>query len=486
MAGKKIYAFNVNKVKKQLVRSFRKQKNQGTIADLINYTGLPKVQVEETIPVILKEYNGHLKVNNQGDILYHFPHGMISNEKSFSARIKKFLSKGLSISKKILSFAFKIWIVVMLVGYFILFLALFLAALVASIAASASNRNENRRGSGFGAFWLSSRLIDVFIRVWFYSGMVRQRSKRGNPLHKSVFAYVFGEEDPNEDWEVIEKKLFFFFIQKNKGTITIEEFIQLTGYDRDLAQDRLNRYLLEFEGEPQVTEGGQIIYYFEELLKTTAKLDPPQHRNKVFYNFNNNKKSLNTWITAINGVNLLTSVYFLYYTLHLTSVTGRGFSFVYYFTFTLFRNLINANPANFIFWILGTIPGLFSLLFYLIPLIRNQFNNSKNEQIRRENYRKHVYTELLSSDGTIQDLDLQPIGDVDKPFNWKKEKDKEINRLSLDNEMNIENKGTQNYHYIFPHFKEKQADLKNYRASIKNKNYDFGESIFDSNNEEIG
>jgi len=480
VAGKKIYAFNLDKVKPQVVRAFRKKGNKGTLADVVNYTGLPTNQVEETLPVVLKEYAGHLKVNDQGDVLYHFPQGMINQEKSFKNRFKRGMAKVLKVTKSVTAFLFKIWIMVMLVGYFALFLALFVAALVASVAASASGRDNNRRGGGFGAFYLSTRLIDLFIRVWFYSGMVRQRSKRGTPLHKSVFAYVFGENDPNAQWEILEKKLFFYFIRKHKGTITLEEFILLTGYDQDHAQDRLNRYLLEFEGEPLVTEEGHLIYSFPELLKTTSPLEEPRVKDKRFYQFNNNKKSLNNWITGINAFNIAFSGYFIYNTLNITEITGKGFSFFYAFVYYLFQNASGASPVGALFWGLGVIPLVFSGLFFLIPLLRNRMNQKKNDQIKEENYRKFFYGEYLSSGGKLTDLELKPHRQEDEANQWNKVKQEELNRLSLDYPMEIENKGTPNFTYVFKDLPRQLEDLRNFREQQEGEEYNFGKSVFDS------
>ncbi len=58
---KKVYDFNLNKVKSTLVTTLKRKKNESTVADLIAATGLPKHQVEQSIKHVADEYNGHLK-----------------------------------------------------------------------------------------------------------------------------------------------------------------------------------------------------------------------------------------------------------------------------------------------------------------------------------------------------------------------------------------------------------------------------------------
>jgi hypothetical protein len=68
--------------------------------------------------------------------------------------------------------SFKVWIMVMLVGYFLLFMAIAILALVASVAVSvsgSSNDRNDRRGNGMGGLILATHVFDLIIRIWFYS-----------------------------------------------------------------------------------------------------------------------------------------------------------------------------------------------------------------------------------------------------------------------------------------------------------------------------
>lgn len=89
---KKVYDFNMPRVKNQLVQVLKKKKNESTIADLISASGLPKFQVEQAIKVVSNEYRGHMKVSESGELLYYFPQGMRNQVKGFIPGAKRFFS----------------------------------------------------------------------------------------------------------------------------------------------------------------------------------------------------------------------------------------------------------------------------------------------------------------------------------------------------------------------------------------------------------
>ena len=251
--AKKVYDFKVDKVKSQLVTALKRRKNESTIADLMATTGLPKHQVQAVSKIVLDEYRGQLKATESGELLYYFPHGMHSRTRGFAPTAKRVLKSIIKTTGKVLAFLFKIWIMLMLVGYFVLFLLILIGAIVLSIAASVRS-SQRSRGRGGGAFFLVLRLLEFFIRIFFWVNLTksmdpnRRQRPKGRPLYKSIFAYVFGEGDPTSEWESQEKIMVISYIRANKGIITIDELMVLTGKNHDIAQQIINHYLLKFKG----------------------------------------------------------------------------------------------------------------------------------------------------------------------------------------------------------------------------------------------
>jgi len=283
---KKVYDYEPARVREALVDVFRSRRGEATTADLIALTGLPKVQVEAEVKAVSDEYGARLRVTESGDLLYSFPEGMRSRYRGFLPSLRRGWKAFKKAAAAVATLLFKAWIVVMLVGYFLLFVALALLAVLASMGLSMSGGSKDsrssRRGGGMGGFMLTGRLIDSIIRIWFYSELFsdpndreRSRARRRDkkPLHRAIFSFVFGDGDPDASWDEIEKKAVIAFVQANKGLMTQPEFMAITGLPPGEADERINRYLYEFEGSPEVSDGGVIYYSFPSLMRRGDRSD---------------------------------------------------------------------------------------------------------------------------------------------------------------------------------------------------------------------
>ena len=328
-AQKKVYDYDESMVRDRLVDVFKKRKGEATTADLIALTGLPKAQVEAEVKAVSDEYGARLRVTESGEILYSFPSGMRSRYRGFGPSVSRAWKAFRRVGAKVAALAFKIWIVVMLVGYFVLFIGLAILALLASVAVSASgNSSDSRssrsdRGGGLGGLFIAGRLLDTIFRIWFYSELFmtpEQRAARSSrkrerrPLYKAIYSFIFGDGDPDAGWDSVEKKAFVAFAQANKGVVTMPEFMALTGLGPLRAEERINRFLYEFEGSPEVTEGGTLYYFFPSLLRRKDRSDGTRGSSvpmRRIAPFSSNAKKANALFCVFNGANLLFGSYFL-------------------------------------------------------------------------------------------------------------------------------------------------------------------------------
>ncbi|MCX8013095.1 MAG: hypothetical protein N3A02_02240, partial [Rectinema sp.] len=230
MKETKILDYRKEDVRESLLKVFRRGQKEYAAADLARVTGLPLAQINAEMPALADEYRGRIKVSDRGDLIYSFPEGLRSRYRGFGptlARLAKAIGREAIRAGKAL---FKVWILVTLVGYFFIFIALALVALFGSIALQqgGGRDRDNRRGGGLGGLWLTTRLFDSLVRLWFYSELFKdpetryrqqlQRRER-RPLHKAVFSHVFGDGDPNGDWDQVLKRAFVAYIQTHKGVI---------------------------------------------------------------------------------------------------------------------------------------------------------------------------------------------------------------------------------------------------------------------------
>ena len=436
----KVYDYKQDAVRDSIVAAFRKRKGEATIADIVAFTALPRYQVETELPAVADEYGGRLKVTDSGEILYSFPRGFVSRYRGFRPAFKRFLKAAGKLVTAVSTFLFKVWIMVMLVGYFALFVALAVLALLASVAASSAGgeRSSRSRGKdgGLGGLMFATRIFDIIIRIWFYNEVFKspgqrryetelRARKRENrrPLSKAIFSFVFGEPDPNAGHDEVEKKAFLALARVKKGIVLLEDFMAITGLSPTEAETAINRYLYEFEGIPEVSDNGTVYYRFPGLMKRARSdeaglTDSPLAKVRLF---SANAPKANRIYALINGVNLLFGSYFIYCSLFVGYVQASavtGGTYLYWFVLSLLAQ-IGLNPLLFTALVLGAVPLTFSFLFWLVPGIRAGRLKAENEKIKTANLRRVLYAQAASNPAVLRAPDQAALPVAARPSNTK-------------------------------------------------------------------
>jgi hypothetical protein len=494
----RVYDFNLAKVQQTLVSHLRSRRREATVADLVAGTGLPTYQVEQGLRGVLAEYAGNLKASESGELVYYFPWPMRSTTRGFGPSLRRGFRAFRTGAATVLSFLFKIWIVAMLVGYFVVFLAVAVAAIVAAMAASmAGNKNRRGRSSGSGqGILLVTRLFDLVLRMWFWSNLAGggRRGGRtregGKPFYRSVFSFVFGDPDPNRDHDGAVTRYMLSYLRAHRGVITLEEVMAATGRDAEGAQDLLHRWLVEFEGDPRATDDGTVVYAFPGLLRTTAD---EQHRfdgaassvapARTVVPFSDNKPRTNGWIVFLNLFNLLFGGYFLFVGLAPAAAAsvGPNFSFVFRVVQSMLAYLgVAGNSAGPLSWALGVVPLAFSTLFYLVPLARRGRLARTNEEIRTEGLARRVYARVLSDPSRVDPRDVRPLGAGADPARFESLRKRIFDRFAGAKGADPEALPDGGFVYRFADLEREKADLERYRASVDLSKLETGATVFDS------
>ena len=475
-----------------VIQALGRKRGGATAADISAATALPLSTVRELLPKAADEYQGRLRVTESSEIIYSFPQGFTSRYRGFWAGLKRFpeqLGAGLA---RLGSVLFKVWIMVMLIGYFVLFMALALLSVFISVAGSSRN-SSNRRGGGAH---FSFGLLDLFIRLWFYSELTRparygnhenRKAKRGpsRPLHRAIFAFVFGDADPNQDWTAHEKKAVIAYIQARRGVISLPELMALTGKDRAGAEDAIMACCSEFGGMPEATEEGTIVYRFDELLlrsgtQNFAALSPPVKRLKPF---SENPKSMNAWFGVINTVNLLFGSYFLYHSLNTgiieTTEQLQSASFLYGFVYTAFHN-IAGNPLSVTGIGLGIVPLVFSLLFWLIPALRGLREKKENENTKLGNLKRLGFSMIWSNPLKVESGSITSQAVECRPRNMDAAREQIIKDMGAYAVPDVEINAAGGTVYSFTELEREKKALEKYREGIDIERAGIGKTVFDS------
>jgi len=472
----------------KIVTALKRRRKGAVAADICAATALPLSTVNELLPKAADEYSGHLRVTDSGEILYYFPNGFTSRYRGLSATLKKAAKKIFSVFKTASALIFKIWIVVMLVGYFFLFIALALATVFLSFAGKSG-------GKGKGGGTVSISFFRLIWRIWFYSELTRSRNSYGRvraskngetrPLHKAVFSFVFGEEDPNKNWEDQEYKAIISYIQANRGVISLAEYMAFTGKKSTEAETDIISFCSKFEGSPEATGEGTIVYRFDKLLLSSdtekiGELIPPIERLK---SFSDNKKSMNIWFGVINAVNIIFSSYFLYHSINTGLILNMGqfnlASKLYAYTHMIFSQFL-IEPHNIIKIVLGLIPLVFSLLFWIIPTIRYFIEKKENNEIKLKNFKRFSFSKIFSSPNNIDPNKFNPIATECRPDDLSSAADRVIKDMGAISNPQIEIKEGKTI-YTFNELEREKEALEKYRLSVDVSRQKLGETVFDTN-----
>ncbi len=494
----KIYDFPMNKVENQLVGWLKRSRGSSTVADMIAGTGLPKYQVEQAARKVLDEYAGQLKVTESGELLYAFPTGMRSTLRGPGPALRRFLRSFGRAALRVLTMLFKIWIVAMLVGYFVAFVLIILAAILASFAASMASRDRggggrDRGGAGFGGMYLVIRLLDLILRMWFWTnflgsfgGQPRRKRPEGRAFYKSVFGFVFGDGDPNAGWDEEERKYVVSYIVSHKGILTVEELMTLTGRTYDEANRLINRFLLEYEGEPGVTEDGTVTYSFPALMRTArqeagqpvALLNPASKRPVAF---SANKPRTNGWIIFFNTFNLAFGSYFMLVSLTQGAAALAPATPTLYSYIAQFLQAAGIPAVTFLGIVLGLVPVAFSAFFVLVPLFRALRLRRRNAKIREEMLLRKVLARILANPSYVDPAEVPTLGfgldSRDLPAMTRRM----VERLAAAFKAEPIPKGKEGeFAYRFTDLERQLGDLEKFRSSIDLRRYDLGKTIFDT------
>ena len=266
-----------------------KNKNNQIIAsDLATSAGISLSQARKDLTTLASLTRGDIAVSSDGELIYTFPSNINSVLSSNSAKYRAVTTWKEKVFPP-LFYATK-------VGFGVALLAS-LVAIYSTIffvmTSSSSNRDDrdDRRGGGgmggmrWGGFFGPSPLDFFYYRPYYsryyYSpayGNTRQDPDEMGFL-ESVFSYVFGDGDPNGDVEERRVSLVAEMIRQNGGAVTAE---QLAPFCDDAPMPRLDEerayvdesfvlpIVSQLDGEPQVTEEGDIVYTFPELMTSAA------------------------------------------------------------------------------------------------------------------------------------------------------------------------------------------------------------------------
>jgi hypothetical protein len=455
-SGEKLAKYDVED---RILESLKERGGVATAGDVAADTGLSYDRVEEGLRDMLGRYKSHLDVDDHGNLRYRF-------DPSFPKRGDQpgrwWYEFKAAIWKAFVAF-FKVWTMLMLVGYTVTFVLILISLSVAALTAG----DEDSGGGDLMVlpFYLLARMlefifyIDLFRRGSFGRRARRFRERRkadkpSEPFYQKIFHYLFGPEAEQERDPLETERAFAQFVRNRGGFVTAAEWAARSGQNLEEADNALTAGIVRFQGDVDVSDDGALVYRFgrlqvtaEEGAGTVDEPEPIWRREVSVPPLTGNPTSTNIWISVLNGFNLVMS------------------------SFVLF-GMSSAAPG---IWIgLGWVPFTFSALFFLIPLYRKVRQYFYKKRARRENERRRALSVVFRS---AKDGEAENVSEAGLP-------DRHADELVDDfhGEVDVETSGETIYR--FPEIARQYGAARDARALRGEDPTVFGSTIFSSDEEE--
>ncbi|MGC9984962.1 MAG: hypothetical protein ABSF35_15195 [Polyangia bacterium] len=438
--------YSEREARRILLEALKGQGGQLTKADVVAKSGLPVPVAEEALAGLLKEFRSHLAATESGELIYQF-------DPSFTRRdavsLREKLAKAGDALWRGFTFLFKISIVTTLVVYFVAFVVMLIAVLFA-------RRSSDDRDSGgdmdftWPLFWMWG---------WGPSGDVgpyRRPRRRlpDKPLYKKVFEFVFGPPKPPVDPLADEKEILAHIRQKN-GRIAAVDLVMLMGWDFARAEEEATRLLVNYGGEPEVTDDGVVVYAFKDIRKTAEEIPGPDlvvhrawERLESRPPLTGNRTGTNVAISLFNGFNLLAPLWIV----------------------PAFEAGLSA-PIPGQEFLLHDYPLVFSSLLFAVPLGRWLVERAREPGRRKRNARRRLLQPVLAKRGqaaSVEELAPEPAA--------AEALSKSL--VALGGDVVTDDSGQ--IRYAFPRIAEELAGIEKVRAQASGRERDPGAIIFSS------
>jgi len=359
-----------------------------TVGDVAAKAGLDVNFAQRELLTLASEAGGNLQVAESGDIAYLFPNNFrdILRNKFLRLQLQEWWQKIWRVLFYLIRISFGIVLVASILLIFV--------AITMLLSSSDSNNGGGGEGGGGGGgrgggffffpyFW--NDLLWIF--YWNHDEPYYQQRSRltGQKPQMSfleaVFSFIFGDGNPNHNLEERKWSDIAAAIRNNRGAVVAEQIAPYLdnlgqGYGREYEEYMLPA-LARFDGRPEVSPQGQIVYHFPQLQTTATERNSEPvaaYLREMLWRFSNASSGQIMLAAGLGALNLVGAL-----------VLGNLLS----------NSAIASGFIGFVSAIYPTIL-IYGVGFLAIPLIRYFWIQWKNSRIEARNQERQQRAMLLN------------------------------------------------------------------------------------------
>jgi hypothetical protein len=297
-----------------------------TCGDVATHAGIDLEQARSGLLDLANQTGGHLQVTTTGELIYAVPKDFrqILLRKSVELRFKDWLSKIWTALFYLVKISFGILLIASISVVYLTILGLTLAALFGSDGGDCGDCGDCGGGNGSCVLDIcnwgnSSSSTPVILNTGeYYQSQrtpIREKTTRKSlNFLEAVFSVLFGDGDPNADLERRRWSYIGNMIHRNQGVAIAEQIAPFLDDLGERSDREYENYMLpvlsKFNGIPEVSPTGQLVYHFPDL-QTTLKDDPseftrtPQCLRERKWKFTQATSTQRNWAIVLFGANLV-------------------------------------------------------------------------------------------------------------------------------------------------------------------------------------
>jgi hypothetical protein len=382
-----------------LMRAVEQLGYRVTVGDVAAQAGLQVGLAQRELMSLAADVGANMQVAESGEIAYLFPRNFrdILRDKDFRIQLQETWAKIWAILFFLIRISFGIFLIASILLIVVAIVVLVVAGSL-SQGSSSDHRDDDISGDLSGALgslgWGFSPDFFWYLLPFQREPAVRHRPGQQINFLEAIFSFLFGDGNPNANLAKRGWQQLGALIRHYRGAVVAEQIVPYLTTLPDSATLRgtdesyVLPVLVQFNGVPQVSDTGQIIYQFPDLQTTaeaSGKRPPalkPNLEEKV-WPFSRASSTQVLWIAGLGVVNLLGAL-----------ILG-----------TLLAGAVGGGFIGFIRWIF--VPLLaYAIGFLGIPAVRYWILLDRNQKIAERNFQRQqlasqLQTELANPEGKL-------------------------------------------------------------------------------------
>jgi hypothetical protein len=360
-----------------------------TCGDVATQTGMHLEAARSGLLALANQTGGHLQVTDTGEVIYVLSPDFrqILLRKSVKLQLKAWLDRLAAVGFYLVKISFGVFLITSISVVYLTILAIALSAMFSSDSGGDCGDDNCVLGI-FDWGGSSANTLPTATTATLGSSElepIRAKTQR-KPMNflEAVFSVLFGDGNPNADLEQRRWSYIGNLIHRQQGVAIAEQIAPYLdnlgqGYDREY-ENYMLPVLTKFNGIPEVSPTGQLVYHFPDL-QTTLK-DAPDRSSRVpkslrerKWKFTKATPEQTNWSIALFAANIV----------------GIGILAV------LLKGLTSSAIG-----VALLVLALYGAGLVIIPTCRYFWVKAQDRQVRQRNHFRHQQANLLQQNGEVQ------------------------------------------------------------------------------------